>query len=134
MRAQAGSDPMTDSDAHEPSSNIGPCCPDGEPLPDWAVECLSRLFSSLGDPTRLTILRTLAEADNGRCVTDLSAHTGLSMSAISHQLRLLRDRGLVASRRKGRSVLYTLADDHVRTLIAIGLQHAQEDCPNRPKS
>lgn len=109
------------------------CCADGEPLPGWAVECLSRLFSALGDPTRLTILRALAEADGSVCVSDLAGSTELSISAVSHQLRLLRDRGLVAARRNGRSVQYTLADDHVRTLIAVGLQHAQEDCPNRPR-
>jgi len=123
---------MSESKLNDPTTND--CCSPGEPLPDWATECLSRLFSALGDPTRLTILRSLADADEPKCVSDMAEYTGLSMSAISHQLRLLRDRGLVTSRRNGRSVLYTLTDDHVRTLIATGLQHAQEDCPNRPRS
>jgi DNA-binding transcriptional ArsR family regulator len=123
---------MTDPKKDKTSSD--PCCPTGEPLPDWAIECLSRLFSALGDPTRLTILRSLAERDgDGQCVSDLAEGTGLSMSAVSHQLRLLKDRGLVSARRQGRTVNYMLTDEHVRTLIATGLEHAQEDCPNRPK-
>ena len=109
------------------------CCPDGAPLPEWAVECLSRLFSALGDPTRLTILRALAEAEDPLCVSDLAVKADLSISAVSHQLRLLRDRNLVASRRNGRSIRYSLVDEHVRLLIAVGLEHAQEDCPNRPR-
>ncbi len=114
------------------SGNRG-CCPDGADMPGWAVECLSRLFSALGDPTRLTILRALAENGDSLCVSDLAARTELSISAVSHQLRLLRDRDLVAARRDGRMVQYTLADEHVRTLIEVGLQHAQQDCPNRPR-
>ena len=109
------------------------CCPEGEPLPEWAMECLSRLFSALGDPTRLTILRALADADDPVCVSDLAARSELSISAVSHQLRLLRDRGLVAAKRNGRMVEYSLADEHVRILLAVGIQHAQEDCPNRPR-
>jgi len=91
------------------------------------------LFSALGDPTRLKILRTLASSENGVSVGDLAERAGLSTSAISHQLRLLSDRNLVLARRAGRVVFYSLADDHVRTLIATGLEHAQEDCPNRPR-
>ena len=118
-----------------PPSEVTPsaCSPAGEPLPEWAVECLSRLFSALGDPTRLKILRALADSDDGVSVGDLAERAGLSASAISHQLRLLNDRNLVSARRAGRVVFYTIADDHVRTLIATGLEHAQEDCPNRPR-
>jgi DNA-binding transcriptional ArsR family regulator len=114
-------------------SDDAPCCPPGEPLPDWATECLSRLFNALGDPTRLKLLRSLAEDGDGLRVSDLASRTGLSMSAVSHQLRLLRDRGLVLGRRNGRTVCYTLADEHVRTLIATGVEHARQDCPNRPR-
>ena len=109
----------------------GPCA--GDPLSGWALECLSRLFSALGDPTRLQILNTLVNAPDGVSVGDLAEQIGLSVSAVSHQLRLLNDRNLVASRRSGRLVLYTLADDHVQTLLATGLEHAREDCPNRPR-
>ena len=62
---------MTDSKSNK--NDTARCCPPGEPLPDWATECLSRLFSALGDPTRLTILRSLAEKDgDGQCVSDLA--------------------------------------------------------------
>ncbi len=123
----------TDIDLTPAKTTDRGCCPDGAPLPEWAVECLSRLFSALGDPTRLTILRALADTENPLCVSDIAAKADLSISAVSHQLRLLRDRNLVASRRKGRSVQYSLVDEHVRMLIAVGLEHALEDCPNRPR-
>ena len=124
---------MTGTKAPPPQTTPSACSPAGEPLPEWAVECLSRLFSALGDPTRLKILRALADSDDGVSVGDLAERAGLSASAISHQLRLLADRNLVSARRAGRVVFYTIADDHVRTLIATGLEHAQEDCPNRPR-
>jgi DNA-binding transcriptional ArsR family regulator len=60
------------------------------------------------------------------CVCDLAEVAGISQSGVSHQLRLLRDRGLVAYRRDGQRALYRLADEHVRTLIATGLEHADE--------
>jgi ArsR family transcriptional regulator len=98
-------------------------------LPNWAVECLNRLFSSLADPTRLRIIHALANNDRLN-VTELSKDTGLSVSAISHQLRLLRDRSLLTGEREGRAVYYSLADDHVRTLFCIGIEHAYDDCNN----
>ena len=127
MTDHTGADP----DAHTSTERTN--CPSGEPLPEWAVECLSRLFSALGDPTRLKILRTLADSEDGVSVGHLAERAGLSASAISHQLRLLNDRNLVSARRAGRVVFYSIADDHVRTLIATGLEHAMEDCPNRPR-
>jgi DNA-binding transcriptional ArsR family regulator len=96
-------------------------------LPAWAVECLNRLFSSLADPTRLRIIHALAN-NNRLNVTELANETGLSVSAISHQLRLLRDRFLLTAEREGRAVYYRLADDHVRTLFCIGIEHAYNDC------
>lgn len=98
-------------------------------LPAWAVECLNRLFSSLADPTRLRIIHALANNDRLN-VTELANDTGLSVSAISHQLRLLRDRFLLTAERDGRSVYYSLADEHVRTLFCIGVEHAYNDCTN----
>ena len=103
-----------------------------EPLPDWKVECLSRLFSALGDPSRLKILRALFFLGEPS-VSDLADQVGMSLSALSHQLRMLRDRNLVTARRNGRQVYYSVSDDHVRTLIETGLQHAVNDCPNRPR-
>jgi len=100
-----------------------------EQLADWIVECLSRLFSSISDPTRIRIVHALT--DNQRLnVTEIAHHTGLSISAISHQLRLLRDRSLLQAYREGRSVYYSLADEHLRSLFRTGVQHAYEDCTN----
>ena len=98
-------------------------------LPDWIVECLSRLFSSISDQTRIRIVHALTEADRLN-VTEIAEYTGLSISAISHQLRLLRDRAMLQATREGRSVYYSLADDHVRTLFCIGIEHAYQDCTN----
>ena len=100
-----------------------------EALPDWVIECLSRLFSSISDHTRIRIVHALTEADRLN-VSQIAEHTGLSISAISHQLRLLRDRAMLMATREGRSVYYSLADDHLRTLIRTGVQHAYEDCTN----
>lgn len=94
-------------------------------LPDRTVERLSRLFSAFADPTRLRILHALNVIDE-LCVCDLAALSDLSVSAVSHQLRLLRDRELVHARRDGRMVYYSLADEHVSQLMAIGAEHANE--------
>lgn len=82
------------------------------------------IFSALSDPTRLRILEALAEVE--LCVCDLAEVVGISQSGVSHQLRLLRDRGLVAFRREGNRAVYRLADEHVRSLIATGFEHADE--------
>ncbi len=87
------------------------------------VDCLSRLFSSLSDPTRLKILHALLVTDE-LCVCDLAAVADLSVSAVSHQLRLLRDRNLVNARRDGRMVYYSLVDEHVTDLMAAGIEHS----------
>ena len=94
-------------------------------LPDMTIERLSRLFSALADPTRLKILHALTETKE-LCVCDLAVLAELSVSAVSHQLRLLRDRDLVNARREGRMVYYSLADDHVSTLMGTGVEHANE--------
>jgi DNA-binding transcriptional ArsR family regulator len=98
-------------------------------LPEWIVECLSRLFSSISDHTRIRIVHALTEADRLN-VSEIAEHTGLSISAVSHQLRLLRDRAMLQATREGRSVYYRLADEHLRTLIRTGVQHAYQDCTN----
>lgn len=94
-------------------------------LPEQTVDRLSRLFSALSDPTRLKILHALTVTDE-LCVCDLAALAGLSVSAVSHQLRLLRDRDLVRARRDGRMVFYSVADDHIAVLMGTGVEHADE--------
>ena len=97
----------------------------GKSLPDRTVERLNRLFSALADPTRIRILNALMVTKE-LCVCDLAVIADLSVSAVSHQLRLLRDRDLVSARRDGRMVYYSLADDHVSTLMHAGIDHANE--------
>lgn len=94
-------------------------------LPRRTVDRLSRLFSALADPTRLKILHALKLTPE-LCVCDLAVVADLSVSAVSHQLRLLRDRDLVRARRDGRIVYYSLADDHVSELMAAGIEHSLE--------
>ncbi len=91
---------------------------------DRRVDRTTAIFSALADPTRFRILHALSMRE--LCVCDISAVCGVSQSGTSHQLRLLRDRGLVAYRRDGARAVYRLADDHVRALIAQGLEHADE--------
>ncbi|WP_028583733.1 ArsR/SmtB family transcription factor [Desulfogranum mediterraneum] len=85
---------------------------------------LAQLFKALGDPNRLRLLLALAEQE--MCVCDLAAFLEVSESAVSHQLRLLRTIDLVRNRRSGTVLYYRLADDHVRELIATGLEHIDE--------
>jgi ArsR family transcriptional regulator len=92
--------------------------------PDEAVASLSEIFKALGDPTRLRLLTALGQGE--LCVCDLASLSGISESATSHQLRLLRTLRLVRARREGRMVFYRLDDDHVVGLVAQGLQHVGE--------
>jgi ArsR family transcriptional regulator len=82
---------------------------------------LAGLFKALSDPTRVRIVSLLAEAE--LCVCDLSSALGMSQSAISHQLRTLRDLRLVRWRREGREIFYALDDEHVVDLFHRGLEH-----------
>ncbi len=86
---------------------------------------LAELFKIYGDSTRIRILFVLFEAEV--CVCDLADMLGMTQSAVSHQLRILKQSKLVKNRRSGKSVFYSLADDHVRTIIAQGLDHIRED-------
>ena len=85
---------------------------------------LADLFKLFGDSTRIRILFVLFEAEV--CVCDLAAALHMTQSAISHQLRILKQNKLVKSRREGKSVFYSLADSHVRTIIAQGREHIEE--------
>jgi DNA-binding transcriptional ArsR family regulator len=91
-----------------------------------AGECdrLAELFKVMGDGTRLRIMRAL---DGGEmCVSDLAALLGVTESAVSHQLRLLRQLRLVANRREGPVLYYRLDDQHVGRLIHLALEHVRE--------
>jgi ArsR family transcriptional regulator, lead/cadmium/zinc/bismuth-responsive transcriptional repressor len=85
---------------------------------------LGELFKVFSDRTRLRILGALAASE--LCVCDLGAALGMSQSAVSHQLALLRTARLVAWRRAGKTIYYSLADDHVESLLKLGLEHAAE--------
>lgn len=85
---------------------------------------LSELFKVFGDSTRIRILFVLFEAEV--CVCDLAKVLNMTQSAISHQLRILKQNKLVKSRREGKSIFYSLADGHVRTIISQGLDHIEE--------
>ena len=88
---------------------------------DATARNLAELFKALGDPTRVRILSVLAGAEV--CVGDLADALDMSQSAVSHQLRYLRESSLVATRRDGKHVFYRLDDDHVRGLFAQGIEH-----------
>ena len=89
-----------------------------------AVVDLAETFRLLGDPTRVRILDALSHRE--LCVCDLASLIGLSESAVSHQLRLLRTLRLVRPRRDGRMIYYALDDRHILTLFRQGLRHVQE--------
>ena len=85
---------------------------------------LCELFRIFGDSTRIRILYVLFEAE--MCVCDIAEVLHMTQSAISHQLRLLKQAKLVKNRREGKTVYYALADDHVRTIIDQGMEHIEE--------
>ena len=93
-------------------------------LPWEQAAQMTEVFGALSDPTRLRILYALSRSQH--TTSELAAAFGLSDSAISHQLRTLRQLHLVASRREGKLVWHRLADAHARSLIAQGLDHASE--------
>ncbi|MCI7060393.1 ArsR/SmtB family transcription factor [Megasphaera elsdenii] len=88
------------------------------------IQPLADVFKVLGDPTRLRILRVLMNQEV--CVRDIADELGMGQSAVSHQLRILRDARLVQFRRDGKTVYYSLADAHVFTLLDVGLEHVAE--------
>jgi len=88
------------------------------------VQRLSLTYKVLGDPNRLKIVMALRIVE--MCVCDLAAFTGLTESAVSHQLRRLKDLSLVKKRRAGQVIYYSLDDEHVAGLLNIGLEHVRE--------
>lgn len=92
--------------------------------PDDVIQRMAQTFKLLGDPTRLRILMALHEVE--LCVCDIAAFLCLSESAVSHQLRHLKDLALVKNRRQGQVLYYSLNDDHVTALLDMSRQHIQE--------
>lgn len=86
---------------------------------------LADLFKVFGDSTRIKILFVLFESE--LCVCDLSEKLNMTQSAVSHQLKILKQNKLVKSRRDGKSIIYSLADEHVVSIISQGLEHIEED-------
>ena len=96
-----------------------------EELPeDEVLYDLAELFKIFGDSTRVKLLYILSVSE--MCVQDLAQLLGVTQSAVSHQLRALKSSKLVRYRREGKTVLYALADGHVRTIIDQGLEHVEE--------
>ena len=85
---------------------------------------LAELFKVFGDSTRIKILYVLFEAE--MCVCDIAETLGMTISAISHQLKILKQAKLVKFKRSGKNFIYSLADDHVRTIINQGMTHISE--------
>ena len=100
-------------------AQVQACLPDEDIL-----SRLSELFKVFGDATRIRILYVLFEAEV--CVCDLAKLLGMTQSAVSHQLRVLKQAHLVKSRRDGKTIFYALADDHVATLLRQGTEHISE--------
>lgn len=88
------------------------------------VEGLAQVFKAIGDATRVRILWALEDCE--MCVCDLACYLGLSESAVSHQLRMLRQLHLVANRRQGPILYYRLNDEHIRQIMLVALEHVRE--------
>ena len=92
--------------------------------PDATLFKLAASFKVLGDPTRTKIISALLQEE--LCVCDLASLIGISQSAISHQLRVLRNTNLVKYRKDGRIAYYSLDDDHISSILTAGLKHVEE--------
>jgi ArsR family transcriptional regulator len=98
----------------------------GRSLGTDGARAVADLFAVLGDPSRARILHLLSISPEPLCVCDIALVLGMSVSALSHQLRALRERGVVRREKVGRIAYYTLVDEHVRTLVALGVAHVAE--------
>ncbi len=96
---------------------------DGMPSEDM-MQSLADFYKIFGDMTRVKILCVLSQSE--LCVCDLAEVTGMTQSAISHQLRVLKQSKLVKNRRDGKTVYYSLADDHIQSILNQGLEHISE--------
>lgn len=102
------------------------------PVGAAALERAARLFRAIGDPPRLHLLALLAQGE--ACVTELAANQREELSTISQRLRVLRAENIVARRREGKHILYSLADQHIVDLVFNALAHASERPPDIPAS
>lgn len=94
--------------------------------PDMDMLCdLADLFKVFGDTTRMRILYALSESE--MCVCAIAEYLAMTQSAVSHQLKVLKDNHLVRARREGKTIYYALADEHVRTIIGQGFDHLTEE-------
>ncbi len=93
-------------------------------VPSESLDSMSRLFKIFGDSTRIHILSALNCHE--MCVCDISVLLNMTKSAVSHQLKVLRDSNLIKFQRKGKHVYYSLADDHVREILDVALEHINE--------
>lgn len=116
--------------------DLAPCCQEQQIHPDalkkvrellppdeWLYD-LAELFKIFGDSTRLKILYALLEGE--LCVCDLAGLMAVSQSAVSHQLRVLKNSKLVKFRREGKTIYYSLADSHVESILSQGMEHIEE--------
>ncbi len=92
--------------------------------PDEILYDLAELYKVFGDTTRIRILYALFESE--LCVNDMALLLGLSQTAVSHQLRVLKNNKLVKFRKEGKIIFYSLSDDHVKSIISIGMEHVEE--------
>lgn len=90
---------------------------------DLLIE-MAELFKIFGDSTRIKILSVLSDGD--KCVQEITEAAGASQSAVSHQLRILKQARLVRNRRQGKQIWYSLADDHVKTILGMAKEHLEE--------
>jgi len=93
-------------------------------ISDEHLDQLALIYRMLGDPTRLKIMMALKQVE--MCVCDIAAFLRISESAVSHQLRRLRETAIVSNRREGQVLYYTLKDSHVETLLNVGIDHVRE--------
>lgn len=93
-------------------------------MDEQEVREVAEVFRIFGDPSRIRILGLLMEGEFS--VSDIVARLDMTQSAVSHQLRILRDSRFVRSRRDGKQIFYALDDDHVRTILFMGLEHVRE--------
>ena len=87
---------------------------------------LAELFKVFGDSTRIRILHVLFDTEE-LSVSEIAVKVDMTVSAVSHQLRILRTSNLIKSRKEGKTVFYSLADEHVKTIIYMGIEHIEEE-------
>ncbi len=115
--------PRIQSEVSTPSGEQTPAVDPtrAEILSEEDAQAAAELFKMLGEPGRIKILHALSKEE--RCVHDLAAHVGMGQSAVSHQLRLLRNARLVKYRKEGKMAWYSLDDEHVFSLLSQGIEH-----------